>query len=140
METFQYIQSILSQGALPGLRTLWSFAKFHMSKIGLSKWLMYISSFIAYSQLYLHHIKLYAKRNHVNFPFAQFMAYRLINLGLYRDERSLPIAPVAPCEVVNLGVYSIGIYTPPNFTASQTCAMGEKENILNFTALISLVK
>lgn len=60
--------------------------------------------------------------------------------GVYRNERSLPIAPVAPCEVVNLGVYTIGIYTPPNFTASQTCAMGEKENILNFTALISLVK
>ena len=66
------------------------------------------------------------------------MAHRLINLGLYRNERSLPIAPAAPCEVVNLGVYTIGKYTPPNFTASQTCAMGEKENTPNFTGEIEI--
>lgn len=75
------------------------------------------------------------------------------------------IFPVSPhhsepvCEAVSCGekkeasqprpsrlvkLWTWGIYlryiSPPNFTAPQTGAMGEKENTPNFTVLISLVK
>lgn len=81
------------------------------------------------------------------------------------EKRNYTIFPVSPhhsepvCEAVSCGekkeasqprpsrlvkLWTWGIYlryiSPPNFTAPQTGAMGEKENTPNFTVLISLVK